>query len=130
MPRTEVRSEQLKDKSILIADLADFAATKRATTLIVDINAGTVRNDNVITTQTAQTITVADSTTNYLEIDNTGIIFSNTTGFTSGRVPIAIAVASGGNVTTVTDKRTWVTAISTATTPQSFTAFTAGLMGA
>jgi hypothetical protein len=131
MANTEIRSGQVRDKTILIQDLSDFAATKRTTTLVVDINAGRIRNDNTITDVSATTTTVTDSTTSYIEIDNTGSVSNNTTGFTAGRIPIATAVASGGNVTTVTDKRTWVIVDNTGTSnTDSLKHYIAGLMGA
>lgn len=52
---------------------------------------------------------VTDNATNYIEMDNTGSISVNTTGFTAGKLHIAIVVTSGGNVSTITDKRTFVT---------------------
>src|SRR5690349_212021 len=104
---TNIRSEQIKDDSLRVEDLADFAVIKRATTLVVDVNAGRLRSDNVVTVVSAQTVMVANNATSYVEIDSSGVATSNTSGFTSGRLPLAVVVSSGGNVTTVTDKRSW-----------------------
>lgn len=107
MVRTNIRGEQLKDDDVELSDLASFAVVARTTGLVVDIYAGNARNDNVVTVKAAQTVTVTDATTSYVEIDSVGVATSNTTGFTSGRIPLATVVASGGNVTAVNDRRAW-----------------------
>lgn len=108
MTRTTIPSTQVRDDNILIQDLADFAVIKRATGLTIDIQAGRIRNDNTITDKTATTLTVGNNTTTFVEIDTTGTVQSNTSAFTVGRIALATVVSSGGNVTTVNDKRTWV----------------------
>lgn len=71
--------------------------------------AGTIRNDNTVTEVVAGTILLTDAATNYVEVDpTTGTVSKNTTAFTSGKLPMATAVTSGGAITTVTDKRTWL----------------------
>jgi translation elongation factor P/translation initiation factor 5A len=105
MGRTQVPGNQIKDDSIEVKDLQDFAVVKRASGRTVDIDAGNIRNDNTITAKAAQTIVVADDTTSYLELDGDGIVYTNTTGFTSGRIAIATVVAASGDVTTVTDNQ-------------------------
>lgn len=107
MGPTNIRSRQIKDDDLLVDDLRDFAVVQRTTTLVVDVYAGRLRSDNVVTVVSAQTVTVADDATSYVEIDSAGAATSNTSGFTSGRIPLATVVSSGGNVTTVTDKRAW-----------------------
>lgn len=108
MGRTNIRSEQMRDDTIQVVDLSDFAVVARASGLTLDVYAGTVRNDNVVTAVFAQTVTVANSTTSYVEIDASGSVSSNTSGFTSGRIALATVAASGGDVTSVSDKRSWV----------------------
>ena len=108
MTRTNINSAQIKDDSIQIADLSDFAVIKRVSGLVADINAGTIRNDNTVTVKSTQTITITNSTTNYVELDSTGTVQTNITSFSSGNIPLATVVASGGNIITVTDKRTWL----------------------
>ncbi|MHC4238557.1 MAG: hypothetical protein ACYSUC_02195 [Planctomycetota bacterium] len=70
---------------------------------------GVVRNDNVISTTAAGTILLVDNDVNFVEVTpSTGTITTNTTGFTSLRVPLFEVTTSGGTITTpATDRRTW-----------------------
>tara|TARA_R110000772_G_scaffold267971_3_gene393610 strand:- start:41062 stop:42933 length:1872 start_codon:yes stop_codon:yes gene_type:complete len=70
---------------------------------------GVVRNDNVIATTVAGTIALTDSVNNFIEITpSTGVITTNTSGFTSLRIPLFEATPSGTVAGgTVTDRRTW-----------------------
>ena len=110
MTRTNITGQQIKNDSIEIIDLVDFAVTERISGLTVDVSAGRIRNDNTIIDKVAVTLIVDDNTTTYVEIDNTGTVQSNTSGFTSGNIALAIIVSLSGNVITVTDKRTWISA--------------------
>lgn len=107
MPRTEIRSNQIKDETILIDDLADFAP-EDAGGLNVTVAAGRIRNDNTITDKTSQNVSLTASSTNYVEIDASGVATANTSAFTSGRIAIAEVVTDGSSVTSITDKRTWI----------------------
>lgn len=69
--------------------------------------AGTVRFDNTITSVLAGTVSLTDDATNYVEVDSAGTVSRNTTGFTSGRVPIRTVVTASGVQGTSTDKRSW-----------------------
>jgi microcystin-dependent protein len=69
--------------------------------------AGTVRFDNTVTTVAAGTISLTDDATNYIEINSSGTVSRNTTGFTSGRIPIRTVVCASGVQTTSTDRRSW-----------------------
>jgi len=68
---------------------------------------GLIRFDNTVTTVTAGTISLTDDDTNYVEINDSGTVSRNTTGFTSGRIPLRQIVTSGGSQSTSTDKRAW-----------------------
>jgi hypothetical protein len=69
--------------------------------------AGKVRNDAVITDTPAGQVTLADNATNYVEVNPAdGTVSANTTGFTSGRIPLYQVATANGAITTVTDKRT------------------------
>jgi hypothetical protein len=69
--------------------------------------AGKVRNDSAITDTTAGQVALTDDQTNYVEVDpSTGTVSANTTGFTSGKIPLYQVVTASGAITTVTDKRT------------------------
>jgi hypothetical protein len=70
---------------------------------------GVVRNDNVISTTAAGTILLVDNDVNFVEVTpSTGTITTNTTGFTSLRVPLfEVTTSSGAIQTPATDRRTW-----------------------
>lgn len=51
------------------------------------------------------TLSLINSATNYIEIDRSGTISFNTSGFTAGRTPLYQVTASGGVVTTWLDLR-------------------------
>lgn len=69
---------------------------------------GNFRSDNTITSISDGTIGLTDNDTNYIEIDpSDATVKKNTTGFTTGRVPIRQVVTSSGSQDTSTDKRAW-----------------------
>ena len=69
---------------------------------------GLVHNDNVVTSTSDGTVALTNAATNYVEVNiSTGAVTANTSGFTSGRIPLFTVVTSGGSISTVTDKRTW-----------------------
>lgn len=113
MARTEVKSTQIKQLTILIDDLRDFGPEDGGS-LNLNLKAGRVRDDNTITDKAAQVVALTDSTTNFVEIDSVGAATANVTAFTAGRIPIAEVVTSGGSISTITDKRSWaeITSIS------------------
>lgn len=71
--------------------------------------AGRVRNDNVVTSTASGTITLPPSTANnYIEVNpTTGVVTTNTSGFTSNRIPLFRVTTGAGTIGTVDDKRTW-----------------------
>lgn len=68
--------------------------------------AGRVRDDNTIADVAAGTVTLTDATTNYIEVTGGGAVSANTSGFTSGRIPLYTVVTAAGAISTVTDRRT------------------------
>ena len=114
MARTEVRSGQIRDLDILIDDLRDFGV-EAAAGLNVTVKVGRIRNDNVITNTASQNLLLADDNTSFVEIDSSGVATSNTTGFTAGSIPLAEVLTASGSVSTVTDKRAWISSGSGAT---------------
>jgi hypothetical protein len=69
--------------------------------------AGLVRNDSAVSFTPAGQVTLADNATNYVEVDPAdGLVSANTTGFTSGRVPLYVVATASGVIDTVSDKRT------------------------
>jgi hypothetical protein len=70
-------------------------------------NAGKVRNDSVVHQTAAGYVTLADNNTNYVEVNpDDGVVSANTTGYTSGRVPLYKVVTAAGSISSVTDDRT------------------------
>jgi hypothetical protein len=82
---------------------------------------GTFRLDNVVTTKAAGTVAgLTDDDVNYIEIDPAdGVMKTNITGFTSGRIPIREVTTVGGSQTVSTDKRAWFSQVAAATTSTS-----------
>lgn len=70
--------------------------------------AGTLRNDNTIVSVSAGTVSLTDDTTNYIEVDSSGTVSANTSGFTSGQIPLYEVVTASGSISSVTDKRSWL----------------------
>ncbi|MBW1953575.1 MAG: hypothetical protein JRI66_10910 [Deltaproteobacteria bacterium] len=69
--------------------------------------AGKVRNDSVIAETPAGQVALTDNATNYVEVDPAdGTMSANTTGFTSGKIPLYQVVTSGEAIDTVEDQRT------------------------
>jgi len=109
MAKTEIRSTQVKDLTVLVDDLRDFGPTDGGG-LNLNVAAGRIRNDNTVTDVSAVVVALTDNTTNFVEIDDSGVASANTSAFTSGKIPIAQVVTSGAAISTVTDKRVWVSA--------------------
>lgn len=75
--------------------------------------AGTVLLAGVPTAVTASSVALTASNTNYVYVNSSGTVTANITGFpaqSAGAIPLAVAVTSGGAITSVTDKRAWLTA--------------------
>lgn len=70
--------------------------------------AGKVRNDNVVTSVVAGTVTLTDDATNYIEVTGTGVVSANTTGYTTGKIPLFTVVTSSGAISTITDDRSFL----------------------
>ena len=68
---------------------------------------GLLRNDTTLITVTAGTVSLTNNTTNYVEIDSTGVVYVVASAFTSGRIPIRTIVTLTGVQTVSTDKRAW-----------------------
>ena len=108
-----------------VKDLEDTFKENPSTTtgLTWGYQAGIIRLDATVTSIAAGTLGLADDDTNYVEIDPSDqTIKTNTTSFTSGRIPLREITTVGGSQTVSTDKRAWFTqtvAESSATTSAS-----------
>jgi hypothetical protein len=66
---------------------------------------GELEVDGVLTAVANGTLTLAASSTNYVEATRAGVVSSNTTGFTAGRIPLYTVVTGTGTVTSYSDLR-------------------------
>lgn len=72
---------------------------------------GKVRNDNVVTTTVDGYVTLANNDVSYIELNPAdGVVSANTTGFTTGKIPLYQVTTSGGAITEALDKRAWLSA--------------------
>jgi hypothetical protein len=53
-------------------------------------------------------VTLTNNTTNYVEVNNEGVVSKNTTGFTNGSIPLYTIVTLSGAISTVTDNRSYM----------------------
>lgn len=65
-------------------------------------DAGRFHNGKINVVISAGTILLAASNTNYVEVDRTGTVFSNTSGFTSGRLPLWTIVTGVSTISSIT----------------------------
>jgi len=66
---------------------------------------GVLNIDGTITTIADGTVSLSASQTNYVERTYAGVVSANTTGFTTGRIPLYVVVTGTAKITSVTDKR-------------------------
>lgn len=78
---------------------------------------GKVRFDNTIYTVSSNYITLTDDTVNYVELNSSGTVVKNTTGFTAGNIPLRQLTTASGSITVSTDKRAWLSNSGSASAP-------------
>ena len=66
---------------------------------------GYILVDGVQTLVAAGTLTLTASVTNYIEMTRAGVVSSNSSGFTAGRIPLYTAVTNTVGITALTDFR-------------------------
>lgn len=90
-----------------LATVEGFSQNISTTTgLDYGYKAGIIQLHNgTIVSVAAGTVTLTNSTTNYVEVNAAGTVSANTSGFTSTSLPLATIVTSGGTISTVTNKR-------------------------
>jgi hypothetical protein len=107
----DVEAASIGTASLSNQHLSDFAEDPATTTgLTWGYKGGRVRNDNAIIDVAAGTLALTASATNYVELTPAGSIAANTTGFTSGRIPLSVLTTDGSAITASTDKRAWLSA--------------------
>lgn len=67
---------------------------------------GTIMSNGTVSQVANGTLALTASSTNYVELDLGGTVSANTTGFTSGRMPLYTIVAGATTITSYTDNRT------------------------
>lgn len=102
-----VSTAKIAGGAVTVDKLSDLRLTAGAG-LSLNYAAGRVRSDNTVVSVSASSISLTDDSTNFVEVDATGTVSSNVSGFTSGRVPIGTVVTAGGSISTVNDKRAWL----------------------
>jgi hypothetical protein len=93
------------------AGLPDAASTVGLTSAW---KAGRFHNGLVDVTVVAGSILLTASNTNYVELDRAATVSSNTSGFTSGRMPLWTIVTGVNSITSVTSSKALLTLIGTA----------------
>jgi hypothetical protein len=76
------------------------------TGLTLNVAAGTSFCSGTIVTYAGGTLTMTASTTNYVYLNSSCALTSNTTGFSASTIPIAKVVTGSSSITSVTDDRT------------------------
>ena len=69
---------------------------------------GTILVDGTLTQIANGTMAMTASTTQYVEATRAGVVSSNSTGFTPGRIPLYQVVVGASTVTSYSDYRAWV----------------------
>lgn len=106
---TIASSGGVADGGVAVVKLADFSYNPATTTgLTLGLQGGTVRVNNGVVKKSASTVTLAASSTNFVEVNALGVVSSNTTGFTTNRIPLYTVATDSGSVVTVTDERAWL----------------------
>lgn len=82
-----------------------------APSLSFPYGAGRFHNGKTLQTVAAGSVLLAASSTNYVELDRNGTVSGNTTGFTSGRMPLYQIVTGTGSITTITSTKALLTLI-------------------
>lgn len=69
---------------------------------------GIMRVDGVLTTVSDGTVALTAGSTNFVEATRAGVVSTNTTAFTAGRIPLWQLITSASTITTFTDQRAWI----------------------
>ena len=100
-----------KDDSTInpaMEELAIFGGIVRTDRQLVNqsgARGGRVRNAGTVVTVARGQVALAASPTNYVEVDGSGVVSSNTAGFTAGREPLYQVVAGSASIATVANAK-------------------------
>jgi hypothetical protein len=100
----EIYTDTIGSRTIANGFEEDSATT---TGLTWGYQLGAIRDGNTVTDVVAGTIALSDDTVNYIQINESGTISKNTTGFTPDKVPLRQITTASGAQTVSTDKRCW-----------------------
>lgn len=87
----------------------DWSTTVEATDTLGYKGGIVIAADGAVTTASAGTVVLTNGATNYVERTLAGTVSKNTTGFTTGRLPMYIVVVASHVFTSITDVRTFAT---------------------
>lgn len=116
--RTISASRHLTDKEYVDAAAASaggitaFMVSQNGADPSLTVNVGAGRwmlNDTMQTYAGAAAQAVQASQTNYVQLKYDGTLVINTTGFVVGNLPLAEVVTDGTDITSITDRRSWLT---------------------
>ena len=102
-----------KDVDSLTLGGGHFTVDPLLTTgLTFALQAGRVRWTNTIVSSAAQSVALSASSVNYVEVDTTGTVYTNTAGFTAGRVPLYLVTTGVSAIATIVNSKPLITAVS------------------
>ena len=124
MARTTVRGSQIRDDSVEIIDLSEFAVIT-GIGLNVTVKAGRIRNDATLIDVNSASLLMISNATNYIEVDTNGVISTNGSEFDMVySMPLAIVITSSNAISSIIDKRTWLSILTVGPTgPQGLRGF-------
>lgn len=94
---------------------SNFDVPSTLTGLSFPVSGGVFKEGDSVYSVNPASLTLDDDTTNYVFIDTdqssatNGTVISNTTGFTTDIIPLYEVVTAGGSITSVADKRAYLT---------------------
>ena len=96
----------LIDGAVFSNNFAQDAASHTALTFYY--RNGRVQNGTSTTNVSGSSIALTDNSTNYIEVNTSGTVSKNTTGFTPGSIPLYTVITASGAMSTITDKRCYL----------------------
>lgn len=105
--QSQAQKEVTANENFSSTAIAALFSNKPSTTtaLTWGYYGGVIIYNGVLTNISDGTLTLADNTTNYVEATRAGVVSSNTTGFTAGRIPLHTVTTVSGVITAFVDER-------------------------
>ncbi len=105
--QSQAQKELIANENFSSTAIAALFSNAPATTsaLTWGYYGGVILYNGVLTNIADATITLTDNTTNYVEVTRAGVVSSNTTGFTAGRVPLHTVITNSGVISSFVDER-------------------------